>query len=455
MKTRIFSSIKIFVFSGFMLWIFVFSSCTAGRKQAGYSIEKQDGQWVLLQDGDPLYIKGAVYLKRDTGRAVFHKIKKYGGNSVRLWRNFAVNLDSAQQNGLTALITLPLKGERNGMDWDDSVQVAKEKTRILKIVEEHRDHPAVMFWAIGNELDYIPPGIPYNRKLWDVINDLAGRIHEMDPDHPVMTVVGSGRFEQKVQEIARQCPNLDLLGINSYSNIGEITPLARKLWPKPYVITEWGPNGHWQMPHTEWNAAIEPNSTEKAEYYKNRYTKIIQADTTHCLGSYVFFWGTVQEITRTWWSMFDRSGRESQGVQVMRVLWGGSEPANHAPRIDSLIMEGKTALENVYLRPAEVNHAQVVYHEPVYHAHVVCHDPDQDELEFQWDIRPEVEPAPYAGIGEIPPEPIKGLILTQNREKVTFHAPEEPGACRLYLKILDHHGHFAVANFPFYVSGDR
>lgn len=189
---------------------------------------------MLLQDGDPFYIKGAASV---SGRSYMDRLNAYGGNSLRIWRNFAEKLNSAQQNDLTVLMTLPLKGERHGMDWDDSIRVAREKERIMDTVRKYKNHPALMLWSLGNELEIVP-GRSYNRKLWDVIDELAVQIHKIDPAHPVMTIISSGGFKHESREIYRQCPNLDLLGINSYHDIAEFCMLARQIWPKPYVITE-------------------------------------------------------------------------------------------------------------------------------------------------------------------------------------------------------------------------
>ena len=130
------------------------------------------------------------------------------------------------------------------MDWGDEQMVLEQKQRVLETVRELKDHPAVMFWAVGNELDWIPPGIPHHPKLWQRLNELAVEIHKIDPNHPVMTVIGTGSYEQKIREIAEQCKDMDLLGINAYGDLAGVADLTRRHWPKPYVVAEWGPTGH-------------------------------------------------------------------------------------------------------------------------------------------------------------------------------------------------------------------
>ncbi len=84
-----------------------------------------------------------------------------------------------------------------------------------------------MLWSLGNEIDWIPPGIPYNPKLWDWIEYMAAKIKEIDARHPVMTVVGSSDFEQKTKEIAGRCPRLDLMGLNLYGVFRNETTIMR------------------------------------------------------------------------------------------------------------------------------------------------------------------------------------------------------------------------------------
>ena len=405
-----------------------------GRRGSTFDVLERGGRWQLHRDGAPFYIQGAV------GWHSYDLLRQCGGNAVRTGARRA-NLDRAHQAGLVAMANLPVRGERNGMDWGDEGMVAEQTRRVLQVVDELKAHPAVMFWAVGNELDWIPPGIAHHRQLWQRLNAIAAAIHEVDPHHPVMTVVGTGRYEQKIKDIAEQCTDMDLLGVNAYGDLDQVAALTRRFWPKPYVVAEWGPTGHWQVPKTQWRVPLEQTSTTKARAIYDRYAHVIQADADHCLGSFVFLWGQKQETTHTWYGMF-QDGLSTESVDVMTFLWRGTWPANRAPAVLALDIVGFADETRVYLDPTET-----------YEAKVTCYDGDYDSLTFQWDVRPEVEipKNSYAGGLEKPAVPVPGLIQNGGDAQIHFTAPKAPGPYRLFVQVLDGQGHAGYANAPFYV----
>ncbi len=421
---------------GRLIWLLVLILMQAVIAQAdNFKIAEASGKWRLLRDGQPFYIKGAVGWER------LDLLRDYGANAVRI-RASKRNLDRTAEYGLVALANLPVRGERSGMDWDDENMVAEQKRRVLATVNEFKDHPAVMLWAVGNELDWIPPGRPHSPNLWKCLNDLAVEIHRIDPHHPVLTVVGTGSFERKIQEMAGQCTAFDLLGINTYGDIDKVTALATKHWRRPFVIAEWGPTGHWQVPRTEWKVPIEQTSTQKAQVIFDRYRNVIEAHRDKCLGSFVFLWAQKQETTHTWYGMF-RDGLKTESVDLMKYLWTGSWPANRAPAVLGLSVEGFVDDSKIYLEP-----------DKAYRAQVTCYDADYDELTFKWDIRREVEipPNSYAGGMEKPAKPIPGLIEEGQGREVRFKTPEQEGPYRLFVEIHDGHDHAGYGNLPFYVK---
>ena len=399
------------------------------------SIKKLSNGFQLLVNDKPYYVKGAV------GSDYLEKLKEYGGNSIRTGSEKAI-LDKAHSLGLTALVNLPVIAERDGMNYDDTSAVRRQHEKVLEIVRNTKDHPAVIMWALGNELDFIEANVKlhYNKKVWQAVNSLAKEIHRIDPYHPVMTVVGS-ISKGKISDLLLECPDLDLLGVNEYGDMLKIPEWLDAFgWNKPYVVTEWGPTGFWQVPKTKWKVPIEETSSMKAAKYKERYELAISADK-RCLGSYVFLWRQHQERTHTWFGMFDKNGEETEAVDVMHYEWTGRWPSNRSPRLDSAKLDDLTAYQNVYLQKNKT-----------YKAQVWASDPDRDPLRIVWEILREGTHFPYGGGGEKKPEALAGLISESKEGMVNFKSPAEAGAYRLFVYVYDGKGHWATANIPFYVN---
>jgi hypothetical protein len=409
-------------------------AATAAPGAPVWEIEATAEGWRLLRDGQPFFIRGAVAPNR------FDVLKECGGNAVRTSAT-RKSLDAAHAVGLAVMANLPVRGERDRFDWNNAEQVAEQTEKVLAIVDDLKDHPALLFWSVGNELDHVPGNRPYNPRIWARLNDLARAIKRIDPRHPVMTVVGTGVFERKVQEIAAGCKDMDLLGINAYGDIPRACELTRRHWPRPYVVTEWGPTGHWEVPKTSWRAPIEQSSSEKARVIEERYRTVIQADRSHCLGSFAFYWSEKQETTHTWYGLFLR-GLRTESIDVLRHLWTGQWPANRAPAITGLEIQGRDDTREARLTASNT-----------YRAGSKANDPDSDPLTYAWEVRPEVvvPPGSYAGALETASRPVPGLIANPTCAAIEFTAPRGPGAYRLFVTITDGQGHVAYANVPFLV----
>jgi len=404
-------------------------------KKTGVKIENRDNSWQLHVNDSAFFIKGVV------GNSYPEKIKEYGGNSVRTgWSKS--ELDKLGSLGLYALVNLPADAERYGMDYSDPVSVKKQQDSLLEIVKRTMDHPSVLMWAIGNELDYIPPLQPFNPKVWDAINDIAKSIHKIDPDHPVMTVIGTSMMH-KVSDIVKRCPDLDLLGVNSYGDLYTLRDtLNRYGWTKPYVITEWGPSGYWEVMKTPWGAPYEQTGREKLDCYRDKYMKAIIRDRQQCLGSFVFYWkGFKQETTHTWFCMFDIHGNKSPMVELMGSMWKGKQDIpEDLPVVDSITVDRYPSRQPVYLEPGIE-----------YTARAFCNKGDRNQFSFSWEVRPEAKYAAYAGQGEKEPKPLGGLENKKTQD-IRFKAPVEKGAYRLFVYAYDDKGNFSTANSPFLVK---
>lgn len=417
------------------LFLFVIAgSAQSSFKPVKVVIKKEGARFQLFRNGQPYFVKGAG------GSAYPGRIAAYGGNSIRTWGSNKAQqvLDTAQKYGLTVLMGLDVARERHGFDYNDTAAVRKQLEKLRSEVLKYKNHPALLAWGIGNELN-----LQYkNQKVWNAVNDISKMIHELDPNHPTCTVL-AGVNKELVENIKERCPDIDFLSVNTYGGLTTL-PAAIKAagWEGAYMVTEWGPTGHWEGLSTEWKSPIEETSSEKAAVYKSRYEASIERDKDKCLGSYVFLWGQKQERTPTWYGLFTEKGEESEVVDVMQFLWNGTWPNNKAPHLYSLQIDGKKAVDNVYLKPANS-----------YPAVAIAADPDNDKLTYRWELLPEPTQVSEGGDFEARPKPMENLLSgKRDSGQAILKAPDKEGAYRLFVYITDGHGNVATANLPFYVK---
>ncbi|MCF8226454.1 MAG: hypothetical protein K9J30_11310 [Bacteroidales bacterium] len=401
-------------------------------------LKQTDGKYSLYVDGEPFFVKGAGVDDGDIAALAAH-----GANSFRTWMDSEVHIPAddvlrlAQKHGLKVMMGLPLGKERHGFDYNDHAAVEKQFEEIKKKVLHMKDHPALLGWGIGNELNLRAT----NMKVWDAVEEIAAFIHEVDGNHPTTTML-AGIAKKDVDYISENCPNLDFISIQMY---GDIDYLAKRIedagYTGPYLVTEWGATGHWEVPSTEWNAPIENNSSEKARDIKQRYESVILADTTHCLGSYVFLWGQKQERTPTWYGLFTEGGRQTEAIDVMEYFWTGERPENMAPRILDSKLNGKTRYENIRLQPGKN-----------YRIEYDFEDPDGDQLTIKIDLMHESADLRDGGDLENRPDSIEIMVVASDKNVTEFICPEEPGAYRLFVYAYDDHDHVATVNYPFLIE---
>lgn len=407
------------------------------NRPAKVTLNNTNGNYQLLIDNKPFYIKGAGLEFRKISA-----LAKHHANSFRTWQTDNGKqsgkevLDAAQKYGLMVTMGIEMGRERHEFDYNDEGAVKAQKERIKKEVLELKDHPALMIWAIGNELNLRAT----NPKVWDAVNDISKMVHEIDPNHLTTTPL-AGISQQDVDYIKERCPDIDILSVQLYGKIVELPKMLKDYnFTGPYIITEWGATGHWEVPLTTWGAPIEENSTVKAANYLKRYKTVIEKDTTQCLGSYVFLWGQKQERTPTWYGMFLEDGKETESVDVMHYIWNNEWPENRTPQIESFTLNNKTAYDNVIAESGKEISALIK-----------VTDFENDDITYSWEILPESTNLKDGGDKEERPEKIDMEIETNQNGILKFKAPK-PGAYRLFVYAYDGHDHAATANIPFKVN---
>ena len=259
--------------SSLVLAALAFAAASAAAAPSVVRVEGAPGAQRLTVNGKPFVIKGAG------GGGSKKVLAQLGANSFRTWaaNDAEKQLDEAQKNGLYVTVGHWLHST-SYFSYTDEAKNAEQTEGILRRVRELKDHPALLMWAIGNEMEAANPN---NRALWTYMNDLAGKIKEIDPNHPVTTALMEV-WPEKIALVNELCPNLDIVGINTYAGCGGIGKRLREAGlKKPFIITEYGPPLHndqnkWWIGVTDFGAPQELSSTQKAKWYVEPATDVVR-----------------------------------------------------------------------------------------------------------------------------------------------------------------------------------
>jgi hypothetical protein len=125
-------------------------------------------------------------------------MRRLGINTIEGWfedQFDAVTLDSAARNGIGVLMPFELNQD---LDYTDPGVRAILLDRLGGYVKKYRDHPAVRMWAPGNENLHrvlyahwvsqleVPAAAAKAEAIAEFLPIVADRIHELDPNHPVV-----------------------------------------------------------------------------------------------------------------------------------------------------------------------------------------------------------------------------------------------------------------------------
>jgi len=394
--------------------------------------------FTILRGGKPFELRGVG------GEERLDLLADLGGTTFRTWGVESLDrridglplLDAAHKLGLAATVGIWLEHERHGFDYDDPAQVARQRAKVEDAVTRHRDHPAVLFWGLGNEMEG-PVSNGADPAIWREVNELARLVKRLDPHHPVMTVVANVNPD-KVRAILEHAPDIDVLGVNAYGGIAAVGRILHENgWTKPYCVTEFGLLGPWETPRTPWNAPIEPSSREKAgDTYSAHMT--VMEDRRQCLGTYAFLWGHKQEATWSWFGMLTPAGDKTPRVDALVRAWTGKWPADRAP----VLKDVDVPLANATLAPGQKVVVRVRYE-----------DPEGRPLAHRFEVIGESTDRREGGDKERAPAAVPDAVrVTAEDGQAEVTAPSQPGAYRLFVTVTDGGGSAAVDNWCFRVE---
>lgn len=402
-----------------------------------------NGQWRFVVNGSEFSVRGAGGA---SAAGLLEALRAAGGNCVRTWGLDALDadmgggerfIDRAHRLGLMVVPGIWLGHERHGFRYDDPEQVQAQRACVLEGVRRYRNHPAVLCWGLGNEMEG-PTSIDGSEVVLREVEELARLVKAEDPAHPVMTIIA---FQPaKIGKVRRLCPSVDILGLNAYGSAGGVgAALKGAGWVKPFALTEFAFPGSWEVPATAWGAPFEPTSHEKARTYYATHELVSTLNTgcELCLGTFAFLWGWKQERTATWYGMFLPTGEKLGAVDGMARAWTGSWPSNRCPKLVSLA----SPAAGVEVLPGRALTAVV---EAI--------DPEGDPLTYEWELAGESAARSEGGDAEAAPPTHPEAIHQAASRECAFVAPAAPGDYRMFVTVRDGRGSAATANFPFRVS---
>lgn len=402
-----------------------------------FILEDESG-YHLYKDGKPYFIKGAC-----VGDDYWADFKAAGGNTIRIYdtTNIKSKLDRADSLGLMVAVDIPIISYRaSNSPYSDNTEVDIMTRRIKRLVSKYKDHPALLFWILGNEIHH--PSPLKAKDFFKTFNYWIELIHDLDPNHPVTSSI-SGMSRLRTMSMVGRSEGLDFLSFNVFGALSTANSrlnFNKTFWDGPFIITEWGINGPWEAEIvTTWNAPIEQTSTKKAEHYAERYQMILNLDKERMLGSFFFYWGQKMERTPTWFSSFLPDGRPTQIVHDIQNFWNTNQKPYPGPRVNYLLLENMGGPENITLDPNTLVTASLFMHEE-----------SMNYLNLEWEIWPEQwYERTWNRNSHLRALETKFEIANSN--EVRFRTPPKDGPYRLFVYISDSLGNAASTNIPFYV----
>ncbi|MFG2684089.1 discoidin domain-containing protein [Streptomyces sp. NPDC048392] len=393
------------------------------------------GNWQLTVDGSPYTVKGLTWgpSPADADRYL-PDLESMGVNTIRTWGTDASSrplLDSAAAHGVRVVAGFWLQpgggpGSGGCVDYrTDTAYKDRMLTEFPRWVQEYKDHPGVLMWNVGNEsvlgLQNCYSGDELERQrdaYTTFVNDVAKKIHAVDPNHPVTSTdawVGAWPYYQK------NTPDLDLYAVNSYDAVCDV----RAAWEqggytKPYIVTESGPAGEWEVPDDANGVPKEPTDRAKAQGYTDAWNCV----TGHrgvALGATLFHYGTEYDFGGIWFNLLPAGQKRLSYYAVKRAYGGDTSRDNTPPVVAGFGVEGDAGR-------VQAGKDLVLT--------VRATDPDGDRIAYEVlsnsnyiDQSKHLTPMPVTDLGG-------------GRLKVT--APDRPGVWKLYVKATDGQGNVGV-----------
>jgi hypothetical protein len=299
------------------------------------------GNWGLSVNGSPYYIKGVTFGPQSaTAEAHMQDLKELGVNTVRTWGTDASSqplLDRAAAVNIKVINGFWLN---QGTDFvNDTAYEDSTLAAIVQQVNAYKNHPGVLMWDVGNEVlltlqnTYSGAQLEAERNAYArYVERVAQAIHAADPNHPVTsTDAWTGAWPY----YKANTPSLDLYAVNTYGAACNVKQdWINGGYTKPYIVTESGEAGEWEVPNDANGVPTEPSDQQKVAGYASAWN-CIQGHAGVSLGATLFNYGNENDFGGIWFNLEPGGWKFPTYYQVAQN-YGGSPATPAGPVITSM-----------------------------------------------------------------------------------------------------------------------
>ena len=311
------------------------SKIVIGQAQS-VKVEKFDDGWKLLINGKPQIINGMNWDYYPIGTSYSYDIWKQPSdiiqkaidNEMRLLQNMGVNAIRVytgipkkwityiyEKYGIYTMLNYSFG--RYGVtvngawmphtDYSDPRVQKLLINEVKKLAEDYKNTPGLLMYLLGNENNYglfwrgaetedIPLEDRKSTKmahhLYKVIDKAALAMKSIDNSHPVALCNGDLLF---LDIIAKEAPDVDIFGTNSYRGISftDLFKRVKKEYGKPVLLTEFGSDA--------FNAkTMQEDQRDQAYYLRNNWKEIYEnsagmGESENSIGGFTF------QFSDGWW----------------------------------------------------------------------------------------------------------------------------------------------------------
>ncbi len=387
-------------------------------------ISGEAGEWQLEVDGKPFYIKGVGlgdYLTPENIDYLFGLAKKLGVNAIRRWGKSDYDdlmLDKASEYNLKVVMGYWLPVDTDYLEDDYTKETLLE--RIKEYVNAYKQHPALLAWNIGNEVIILGKKDEEERVAFaKFLEEVCQEVKKIDPDHPL---IYAGAGPTALRYIKDYTPSLDIYGFNFYGGV----PVAYYEWKAtgvkiPYIFTEYGPHGPWEVPLGENDQPLEPTDSQKKTAYLRNWQNCILKYKGFNLGGFAFHLTELMstESSYTWWGLTYEDLKKSSFWAVY-TAYTGKNPPNNPPVISDFNID----------KTKDLKAGQVIY------ISTKATDIEGDTLNYEYKIF-DLEANDFIR---------RGFEFSYNGPNIKCTLPSKEGIYRIHLFVTDGEGNVTTTN---------